>query len=52
MITDNEKALAELGFSNREDINHSCYLNLRYEGTDTSIMVEKPLDSDYAEMFR
>jgi 5-oxoprolinase (ATP-hydrolysing) len=51
-MSDNEIALSELGFSNKDDINHSCYLNLRYEGTDTSIMVEKPIDGDYAEMFR
>jgi 5-oxoprolinase (ATP-hydrolysing) len=44
--------LSALGFSNPADIQHTCYLNLRYEGTDTSIMVEKPLDGDYAEMFR
>jgi len=52
MIAENEAALGSLGFTNKEDISHSCYLNLRYEGTDTSIMVEKPADGDYAEMFR
>ena len=52
MIAENEKALKELGFSNMDNIQHSCYLNLRYEGTDTSIMVERPLDADYAEQFR
>jgi 5-oxoprolinase (ATP-hydrolysing) len=44
-------ALKELGF-NQEDISHSCYFNLRYEGTDTSIMVERPADNDYGESFR
>ena len=52
MIAENEKALGELGFTHKDDIQHSCFLNLRYEGTDTSIMVERPLDGDYAEMFR
>ena len=54
LIADNEQALAGLGFSNPEDIQHSCYLNLRYEGTDTSIMVERPTagGEDYAELFR
>jgi 5-oxoprolinase (ATP-hydrolysing) len=52
MIEENANALGELGFKEAKDIEHTCYLNLRYEGTDTSIMVEKPADSDYAESFR
>ena len=52
LIAENERALGELGFATREDIQHSCFLNLRYEGTDTSIMVERPADGEYAEMFR
>ena len=43
IIAENVQALKDLGFS---DISHTCYLNLRYEGTDTSIMVEKG-EEDY-----
>jgi hypothetical protein len=48
------QALRDLGFTNTDDISHTCYLNLRYEGTDTSIMVEKPAEGgdDYQELFR
>jgi 5-oxoprolinase (ATP-hydrolysing) len=52
LVAENERALGELGFATQDDIQHSCFLNLRYEGTDTSIMVERPADGDYAEMFR
>ena len=30
-----------MGFR-EEDVEHMEYLNLRYEGTDTQIMVQKP----------
>lgn len=44
MLQENSQALGELGFSKPADIHHSTYLNLRYEGTDTSLMVETPAD--------
>lgn len=49
MKSENEEALNKLGFK-AADVKHSCYLNLRYEGTDTSIMVEQC--DNYAEAFR
>jgi 5-oxoprolinase (ATP-hydrolysing) len=52
MLAENAQALGALGFPNASDIRHNTYLNLRYEGTDTSLMVETPADGDYAEAFR
>lgn len=49
MIAENVETLIKLGFS-ESDIKHQTFLNLRYEGTDTSIMVEKC--EDYSEAFR
>lgn len=42
--------LMEQGFR-AEHIKTDMYLNLRYEGTDTAIMVKKPKDEDYAVEF-
>ena len=37
---------------NPSDIKSRHYLNLRYQGTDTAIMVERPEDDDFAERFQ
>ena len=36
----------------REDVEVNCYLNLRYEGTDTAMMVPRPEDNDFAKVMR
>jgi len=46
-----EKELMAQGFST-DDIQWTSYLNLRYQGTDTSIMIPEPDDEDYAGAFR
>ena len=53
----NEKTLIEVGFT-AQQIKSQRYLNLRYTGTDTSIMIEHPTKEDgktveaaYAEAF-
>ena len=35
----------------QENIDFEIYLNLRYEGTDTAIMVLRPEDEDYQKAF-
>jgi len=46
-----EKELLDQGIS--ADAIHSVqYLNLRYQGTDTSIMIERPDDDDFARLFQ
>jgi 5-oxoprolinase (ATP-hydrolysing) len=42
--------LKVLGFKD-EDIEHTTYLNLRYAGTDTQLMIETPNDNDYKIKF-
>lgn len=34
-----------------ENIEHTTYLNLRYEGTDTSLMIKEPADGDFFKAF-
>lgn len=50
-----ESALAEMktqGFS-AEQVRHELYLNMRYEGSDTSLMILKPEDdSGFLEQFK
>ena len=54
----NEKTLTEVGFT-LDQIKSQKYLNLRYIGTDTSIMIEHPseiesgktIESAYADSF-
>jgi 5-oxoprolinase (ATP-hydrolysing) len=49
-----EEAHRELqgqGFS-QKDVNTTRFLNLRYHGTDTAIMIGRPEDDDYAAAFR
>ena len=41
------KELERQGFS-KEDMDDQVYLNLRYQGTDTAMMVARPADRDYA----
>ncbi len=36
----------------KKDIKSLRYLNLRYQGTDTALMIEKPAHGDFAEVFR
>ncbi|RDL33050.1 Uncharacterized protein BP5553_08489 [Venustampulla echinocandica] len=35
----------------REEIYHECYLNMRYQGTETPVMVLRPDDGDYEAEF-
>jgi 5-oxoprolinase (ATP-hydrolysing) len=34
-----------------EDIEYECYLNMRYQGTETAMMVLRPADGDYEAEF-
>lgn len=34
-----------------KDIEYTTFLNLRYEGTDTSLMIQEPEDGNYEEAF-
>ncbi|KIW73000.1 hypothetical protein, variant [Phialophora macrospora] len=45
-----ERELMTDGFT-RHQISHEVYLNLRYRGTDNSLMVLKPADGDYLAEF-
>ncbi|MBF0279674.1 MAG: hydantoinase B/oxoprolinase family protein [SAR324 cluster bacterium] len=35
-----------------EQIELQCYLNLRYQGTDTAMMIQQPDDDDFERVFR
>ena len=35
----------------KHNIEHEIYLNLKYEGSDNTIMISKPKDNDYAKVF-
>lgn len=48
---DARRELNHQGFSD-EAIDADRFLNLRYQGTDTAIMVCRPQDNDYASAFR
>ena len=48
---DSRRELNHQGFSD-ETIDANRFLNLRYQGTDTAIMVSLPKDNDYASAFR
>ena len=48
MKKENTEKLSSLGFKD-QFIEHYTFLNLRYDGTDTSIMVETPTDNNYKE---
>ena len=45
------KTLRDQGYP-FERIQLQCYLNLRFEGTDTARMVEQPHDNDFERIFR
>ena len=45
-----EELLAQ-GFE-KERVESTCFLNLRYEGTDTAIMIARPSDDDFVRVFR
>ena len=47
---ENKEKLKTQGF-NEGQITHETYLNLRYEGTDTALMVVTPEDGDYKKAF-
>ncbi|RAH55986.1 5-oxo-L-prolinase [Aspergillus piperis CBS 112811] len=52
MIKASTEDMQEQGFS-ADQVRHDLYLNLRYEGSDTSLMILKPEDdSDFLEQFR
>jgi 5-oxoprolinase (ATP-hydrolysing) len=44
-------ALARQGFG-PEAIEHTAFLNLRYQGTDTAMMIPQPDDKDFAAAFK
>jgi 5-oxoprolinase (ATP-hydrolysing) len=44
-------ALAGQGFG-PEAMEYTAFLNLRYQGTDTAVMIPRPEDNDYAGAFR
>lgn len=46
-----EQELLEQGIP-RERITGQCFLNLRYAGTDTALMIAEPEDGDYGAAFR
>lgn len=45
-----EKNLLKQGVREK-DIEYTSFLNLRYEGTDTSLMIREPEDGDYEAAF-
>ncbi len=45
-----EQELLAQGFFD-EAIESTCYLNLRYQGTDTAMMIPEPDDGDFAKAF-
>ena len=50
-----ERVTSELtsdGQFNSSAVRCECFLNLRYDGTDTAMMVPEPSDGDYAKSFR
>lgn len=46
-----EQELLDQGIP-RERITSQCFLNLRYAGTDTALMIEEPNDGDYGAAFK
>jgi 5-oxoprolinase (ATP-hydrolysing) len=44
-------ALTSQGFG-QEAMGHTAFLNLRYQGTDTAMMIVRPENGDYAGAFR
>ena len=44
-------ALEKQGFA-ADDIEHTAFLNLRYQGTDTAMMIPRPEDEDFVAAFR
>ncbi len=46
-----EQELMDQGIA-KEDIRSKRFLHLRYQGTDTALMVEEPKQGDFAEVFR
>ncbi|KAF2147617.1 putative 5-oxoprolinase [Myriangium duriaei CBS 260.36] len=49
-IENNTKHLIEQGFSPAK-LQHKIFLNMRYKGSDTAIMIEKPEDEDFMAAF-
>jgi len=47
---ENSSKLLAQGFNDKELV-HETYLNLRYEGSDTSIMIKTPENGDYEAEF-
>ena len=48
---DAQKELIAQGFDPGR-IQSTCYLNMRYHGTDTALMIAEPADGDFAAAFR
>ncbi len=48
--TQTAQELKRQGFKD-EDVGFEVFLNLRYDGTDTSIMTLRPEDEDYERAF-
>ncbi len=55
MSTLKDRVTAQLtanGAFEPHDVRCECFLNLRYDGSDTAMMVPEPEDGDYAKAFR
>ncbi|CAG9994318.1 unnamed protein product [Clonostachys byssicola] len=50
LIGDSSNKLLAQGFKNSQ-LKHDLFLNMRYEGSDTSLMVLKPEDGDFKSSF-
>jgi len=44
--------LTAKGAFDPKDVRCECFLNLRYDGSDTAMMIPEPDDGDYAKAFR
>lgn len=50
LIDQNTKQLRTQGFAEKQ-LRHEIFLNMRYEGSDTSLMILKPEDGDFLSAF-
>lgn len=50
LISKTSEQLAEQEFT-KEQIRHDLFLNMRYDGSDTALMILKPSDGDFAGAF-
>ena len=50
LVTRSEQGLKDQGFPD-DRVSSETYLNCRYQGTSTQLMIEKPEDGDYEQKF-